>query len=217
MASKFHDVGENENIKEFHAHSNVLRARSPYFKSAFSNKWIAKTNNNMIEFEKPNINPTVFEMILKYIYTGEIDLTKQIGTDILGLLVASDELLLDCKKLQDHCLESICVDPQQFITSKDFPSIDKDILYRFLERDDLQIEEIKTLNQFIPLIRFSEINSADFFDKVRPYKQIIPQYIYEEIMEFYMKNTLPKTTPRIRNHYIDSKIIKSKFINIISN
>ncbi|PKK79850.1 hypothetical protein RhiirC2_842263 [Rhizophagus irregularis] len=58
-------VGENHNIKEFHAHSNVLRARSPYFKSAFSNKWIAKTNNNMIEFENPNINPTVFEIILK--------------------------------------------------------------------------------------------------------------------------------------------------------
>ncbi|GBC50973.2 BTB/POZ protein [Rhizophagus irregularis DAOM 181602=DAOM 197198] len=58
-------VGENENIKEFHAHSNVLRARSPYFKSAFSNKWIAKTNNNMIEFENPNINPTVFEIILR--------------------------------------------------------------------------------------------------------------------------------------------------------
>ncbi|EXX70565.1 hypothetical protein RirG_086230 [Rhizophagus irregularis DAOM 197198w] len=51
-------VGENENIKEFHAHSNVLRARSPYFKSAFS-------NNNMIEFENPNINPTVFEIILR--------------------------------------------------------------------------------------------------------------------------------------------------------
>ena len=29
-------VGENSNTKEFHAHSNILRARSPYFKIAFS-------------------------------------------------------------------------------------------------------------------------------------------------------------------------------------
>jgi hypothetical protein len=51
----------------------------------------------------------------------------------------------------------------------------------------------KILSRFIPLIRFSEISSADFFDEVRPYKAIIPNHIYEETMEFYMKNTLPKT------------------------
>ena len=27
-------AGENQNMKEFRAHSNILRARSPYFKSA---------------------------------------------------------------------------------------------------------------------------------------------------------------------------------------
>ena len=57
-------VGENQNIKEFRAHSNILKARSPYFKGAFSAGWISK-NNNMVEFKKPNINPPVFEMILR--------------------------------------------------------------------------------------------------------------------------------------------------------
>jgi hypothetical protein len=50
--------------------------------------------------------------------------------------------LANCKKLQDHCLESICVDPKPFITSKKFPLLDKDILYELLKRDDLQVEEI---------------------------------------------------------------------------
>ena len=58
-------VGEDQNTKEFRAHSNILRARSAYFKSALSAGWTTKNNNNMIEFKKPNINPTVFEMILK--------------------------------------------------------------------------------------------------------------------------------------------------------
>jgi len=58
-------VGENENMKEFRAHSNILRARSPYFKSALSTNWITK-KDDMIEFKKPNISPTVFETILKY-------------------------------------------------------------------------------------------------------------------------------------------------------
>ena len=57
-------VGEDQNVKEFRAHSNILRARSPYFKSELSTRWTTK-NNGMIEFKKPNITPTVFEMALK--------------------------------------------------------------------------------------------------------------------------------------------------------
>ncbi len=57
-------VGDNQNAKEFYAHSVILRARSPYFKSAFSSNWVIK-KNNMIMFNKPNISPIVFDMILK--------------------------------------------------------------------------------------------------------------------------------------------------------
>ncbi|GBC40202.1 BTB/POZ protein [Rhizophagus irregularis DAOM 181602=DAOM 197198] len=92
-------VGENQNTKEFHAHSVILRARSPYFKNALSANRAAK-KNNMIMFNKPIVTPIVFEMILKYIYTGEIDFAKQSGENILGLLIAVDELLLE--KLFDH-------------------------------------------------------------------------------------------------------------------
>ena len=54
-------VGENQDMKEFRAHSAILRARSPYFKNA---KMDYK-ENNMIMLNKPNITPTVFDMILK--------------------------------------------------------------------------------------------------------------------------------------------------------
>ncbi|EXX50567.1 uncharacterized protein OCT59_005926 [Rhizophagus irregularis] len=169
-------VDKNNNIKEFRAHSVILRARSRYFKSALSSEWITK-KNNMIIFNKPNINSTVFDIILRYIYTGELDLEKYLGKDLLELLIASDELLLeelfepiqeyllknhitwiqenfnlffhivfklsdyDCDKLQKFCLESICENPKPFFTSKDFLSLDKSVLYRLLERDDLQIDE----------------------------------------------------------------------------
>ncbi|GBC02512.1 hypothetical protein RclHR1_04660005 [Rhizophagus clarus] len=62
-------VGENENTKEFRAHSVILRARSPYFKGALSSHWITK-KNDMIMFNKPNITPNIFDIILRYIYTG---------------------------------------------------------------------------------------------------------------------------------------------------
>ena len=57
-------VGDEHNTKEFHAHSAILQACSPYFKSAFSSNWIVR-KNNMIMFNKPNITPIVFGMILK--------------------------------------------------------------------------------------------------------------------------------------------------------
>ncbi|RIA92707.1 hypothetical protein C1645_820294 [Glomus cerebriforme] len=281
-------VGENEDIKEFRAHSIILRARSPYFKSALATKWIT-IKDNMIMYKKPNITPTVFDMILRYIYTGELDLTNYLGENILGLLVASDELLIEelfnhvqdyliekqttwvqknfvlvlhtvfeitnCKKLQDHCLESICSDPQSFVTSKNFPLLDKEILYGLLKRDDFLEEEVviwdclikwgieqtpslgknnndrtkwnntnyqalkKTLDQFIPYIRFMEISPADYFDKIRPYRTIIPNHICDEVEEFYFKGTLPKiitASPRIRKIKIKSNLIKPKLASIIA-
>ncbi|CAB5208684.1 unnamed protein product [Rhizophagus irregularis] len=83
-------VGENEDIKEFRAHSNILRARSPYFKIALSSDWVKK-ENGIIVFIKPNISPTVFEIILRYIYAGILDLDRFIGEDILDLLMGSKE------------------------------------------------------------------------------------------------------------------------------
>jgi hypothetical protein len=212
-------------------------------------------------------------------------LTKQQCEDILDLLIASDELLLEelagylqeylikqqknwvqqnsvfilnkfanYKKLQDYCLEYVCENPQPFITLKNSLLLDKDIFYNILKRNDLQIKEIdawnylikwgieqtpglesenrdlfkwnnenyedlkKTLCQFIPLIRFTEISPVDFFDKVRPYKNIISIRTYKEIEDFYYKGILPKTInlpPRIGK--IESKIIKPKHANIIIN
>jgi hypothetical protein len=58
-------TGEGKNSREFRAHSIILKIRSPYFKN-LSTKWVVQ-KNNMIEIKKPNIRPTVFEIILKYV------------------------------------------------------------------------------------------------------------------------------------------------------
>src|SRR5437764_10573896 len=36
------EIGENENIKIFKAHSNILKSRSSYFKAALSGGWVKK-------------------------------------------------------------------------------------------------------------------------------------------------------------------------------
>ena len=57
-------VGKQPEIKSFEAHSVVLRARSEYFRTALSSSWSRKQGGKYI-FEKPNISPNVFEIIIK--------------------------------------------------------------------------------------------------------------------------------------------------------
>ncbi|POG58731.1 hypothetical protein GLOIN_2v1488371 [Rhizophagus irregularis DAOM 181602=DAOM 197198] len=77
----------------------------------------------------------------RYIYTGEADLCKKSGEDIFGVLITSAEFLLEKLFNYDYCMECMSEDSQLF-TSKNFPSLEEDILYNLLKRDDLQIEEI---------------------------------------------------------------------------
>ena len=57
-------VREDEDVKIFKAHSTILKARSLYFRTALSNDWIKKSDNGNILFEKENISPRIFEILL---------------------------------------------------------------------------------------------------------------------------------------------------------
>src|SRR5947207_95263 len=87
-------VGEGSNSEVFKAHSNILRIRSTYFNAALSSNWVKK-EGNVIKFKKPNINPDVFRVILKYIYTGTVVLDANIvEMNLAEILVAADEINL---------------------------------------------------------------------------------------------------------------------------
>ena len=57
-------AGEEPNVKEIHAHLNILCIRSQYFRGAFSNEWAEKNEGKFI-FRKPNISPHLFNIILR--------------------------------------------------------------------------------------------------------------------------------------------------------
>jgi hypothetical protein len=154
--------------------------------------------------------------------------------------------LESCMKLQDYCFKTICANVRQFINSKNFLSLNKDSLYCLFEYDNFHIqgivawdsliewgikqmpknyqenqnknyEDLKiTLEEFIPFIKFKQIASEDFYHKVRPYKSIIPNNIYEEIMAYYFIEQT-KLYSDINVPRIESRIIKPKLANIIVN
>ncbi|CAB4410443.1 unnamed protein product [Rhizophagus irregularis] len=272
-------VGEANDTKKFHAHSNILRACSQYFKDVIPAGIIKK--DSVFTIKRPQITPSTFEIILKYIYTGELDLKNQSVADNFRLMLECYYLFLeelfvyvqfylieqqtpwiqqnfvlilnsifnlsDCKKLQDHCTESICSNPLPFLTSTDFQSLDKYVFFYLLKRDDFHanIEEVivwnslikwgikqtpelenknnqkewtdidydnlkNTLSIFMPFIKFTNIISEDFYDKVRPYEIIIPKKIYDGILAYYLVEQ-PKLC------IYNSKIINPRFVNVISN
>ena len=57
-------AGEEPNVKEIHAHSNILSARSKYFLTTFSSEWVEKKDGKFI-FRKPNISSFLFNIILR--------------------------------------------------------------------------------------------------------------------------------------------------------
>jgi hypothetical protein len=56
-------VGIND-VKTFKVHSIILKTRSSYFNVAFSNNWIRKSEDGMILFNKENVSPKIFEVLL---------------------------------------------------------------------------------------------------------------------------------------------------------
>ncbi|CAG8438792.1 10742_t:CDS:2 [Cetraspora pellucida] len=91
------EIGEGSDKRTFEAHSVLLRSRCKYFHTALKPQWIKRDTekSEMIILQKPNISPKVFEIILKYIYTGNLDLYNKETKDLLGLLEALDELDLE--------------------------------------------------------------------------------------------------------------------------
>ncbi|RIA87110.1 concanavalin A-like lectin/glucanase domain-containing protein [Glomus cerebriforme] len=81
-------AGEKPNIKEFHAHSLILKTQSKYFKTAFTED-IQKKDGYFILYTRNSSD--MFEILLSYMYCGSIDLTKLQSREILNLLITLDE------------------------------------------------------------------------------------------------------------------------------
>ncbi|EXX50977.1 BTB/POZ protein [Rhizophagus irregularis DAOM 181602=DAOM 197198] len=84
----------------------ILYYRSPFLRRTLSNK---KNDDGVLTHIKlSNISPDTFQIILKYIYGGFILLNEQEPSEILKVLVAADQLLLQelIDYLQTYLIEN---------------------------------------------------------------------------------------------------------------
>ncbi|RHZ87568.1 hypothetical protein Glove_33g45 [Diversispora epigaea] len=91
--------------KSFTAHSNVLKYRSSYFRQELEN--IQPNEKNIKIITKPSISSKIFDVILKYIYGGIVNLEKVETRFIFDLMLIANEFKL--AELSDK-LEAILIE-----------------------------------------------------------------------------------------------------------
>ncbi|CAB4442823.1 unnamed protein product [Rhizophagus irregularis] len=273
------EVGNDPYIKIFRAHMVFLHYRSTYLRRVLStNK--RKNDGTLVHIKLPNILPEIFQIILRYIYSGRISLEEYDTLDIIKILVAGSELGLQelitylqsflikteaswmeqnfnliyqtsfendsFLELQKFCTNLITKKPNKIFKSPSFSSTPEKLLVSLIQSDNLQMNEIqvwehvlkwglaqspelpsdptnfskedfKTLKnnmrQCIPLIRFHNLSSEEFSNKVLPYRKILPKdLLYEDLLKYFMNpnnQSIGESKPRMatKEINIDSKII----------
>jgi speckle-type POZ protein len=107
------DVNFNVRGRDFPAHKSILSARSEVFAAMFQHP--TKENlTNQIEIE--DIEPDVFQELLRFIYTGRVQVDK-LETMAAGLLIAADKYLMDQLKstCENHLLRHMSPDNCVFL------------------------------------------------------------------------------------------------------
>ncbi|PKK64954.1 hypothetical protein RhiirC2_853947, partial [Rhizophagus irregularis] len=218
--------GENNNIKEFHAHSILLRIRSQYFRSAFSKERSEKKDGKHV-FNFPNISPQFFKIILRFIYCGKIDLSKLQGPDILKLLIAVDELkiqtLILCiqEYLIKHQHEFLQQNPLEILETvyqrETFTNLWNYYLEEICAKPDTLFKSDKFTNLKAPLLELLlkrddlSLDEIDIWDSLIKWsyaqhpsiQQDVKKWNKEEIT--VMERTLHKFIPLIRFYHVDSE------------
>ncbi|CAG8632655.1 19657_t:CDS:2, partial [Racocetra persica] len=228
-------VGEEPNSKEFKAHAIILSARSDYFKTALSSRWVKK-ENEVIIFNKPNISPTVFEILINYIYTGVFSDNNNV--DLLDIFIAADEIQLNeikqkvekrlletesawkfprdfitiCKHntftdLYQTALELVCRNPKVIFDSNDFSKIEEDDLIKLLKSDRLRLEEIEIWEY---LIKWGIENTESILD------DDLTEWTQTDFIE--LEKVLHNCIPHIRFFQLsfdELRLITTKYKNIL--
>nr|XP_018900605.1 PREDICTED: BTB/POZ domain-containing protein 1-like [Bemisia tabaci]XP_018900606.1 PREDICTED: BTB/POZ domain-containing protein 1-like [Bemisia tabaci] len=156
-------VGSDSEAKTFHAHKNVLSAGSSVFRSMFSGNWAAESSIRV-----PDIAPSAFSILLRFIYTDDAPLTVEIASQVLYaakkyavfiLEMQCSEFLqknlcpnnaftilvqaksLSEKSLAESCLDIIDETAEVAMSCEDFLEIDFPTLCEVLKRDTIKVKE----------------------------------------------------------------------------
>ncbi|KAI4874676.1 hypothetical protein NFI96_034610 [Prochilodus magdalenae] len=182
-SDKFVDCVLKIDDQEFPCHRLVLAASSPYFKAMFLSDL---SESNKREVVLKDVSPGIMGMILRYIYTSDINLTEQNVQDIFMVsnmyqipsifsvcvsyleqkMVLSNclaifrlGLLLECHRLASAARDYICDRFELIIRDKDFHQLGSGELAAIITCDSLNVEKEETV--FEALMEWVEYNQRE--------------------------------------------------------
>jgi hypothetical protein len=138
---------------------------------------------------------------------------SSIPEKLLITIIQSDNIQMSEIQIWEHVLKwGLAQNP-------DLPSDLKDY-----SEDDFNKLKI-TLQQFIPFIKFFNLTSKEFLDKVFPYEKIFPEDLYKDFLRVFLSLSDPNSKPSDKSesgitkeskNIIDSKIITYQHVELIS-
>ncbi|CAB4411622.1 unnamed protein product [Rhizophagus irregularis] len=123
---------------------------------------------------------------------------SSIPEKLLISLIQNDHLLMDEIQIWDHVIEwGVAQNPE---LSSNFTNYSKDD-FKTLKN---------TLQHCIPFVRFYNLTSKEFMDKVLPCRKLLPKELYEELLKTFLSlsdsNSKPKNKSKPRTAKSEPKI-----------
>ncbi|EXX53103.1 hypothetical protein GLOIN_2v1176608 [Rhizophagus irregularis DAOM 181602=DAOM 197198] len=223
---------------------------SKYFRTAFSNEWAEKKDGKFIL--KNQIFLLIYlTSFLEYLIKHQTEFLHQNPTGILET-VYKHETFTDLWDfcLEKICEEpEILFNSDKFVNLK-APLLELFLKRDDLNMDEIEVWESflnwcfvqqnldndpikwtkdditkikRSLHKFISLIRFYDIKPTDFFYNVYNYKDVLPQGLIHDLLEFHIVSDVkPKTNIELSrkpnlNFKLDSTIIQSNHIPLFAS
>ncbi|CAG8441368.1 6585_t:CDS:2 [Funneliformis caledonium] len=198
--------GEKSINKTLYAHSLILSSQSTYFQAALSSNWIKKEDGKIL-FEKENVAPKIFSIILKHLYCGEVTLDELNLLELLELISAADEFILsELMKFTETLLISLadtwmktnfikihlhahtitgCIALQDSSNFDNDSNLNETDVSEWNENNFKDLWEV--LKNVIDFVRFCNISVEEFEKEVQPYSEMFPRKVYENIIWSFVK------------------------------
>ncbi|XP_076060174.1 BTB/POZ domain-containing protein 9-like isoform X2 [Oratosquilla oratoria] len=200
LNDEYSDVTLNVGGHTFHAHKVILASRSHYFRALLFGG-LRETHQAEVEIKDANL--TAFKVLLKYIYTGWVNLSsekEEVVLDILGLAHQygfEDFESAICDYLKDAlCIPNICLiyDMASLYNLVNLRSVCED----FMDKSALDILKHESFNSLSPGALKSVISRDSFcapevhiFQGVQEWVKHNPDLPEEQVQEILKQIRLP--------------------------